>query len=193
MTPPRNRAPGFFRVQTDAHGRPIQPVAAAASIPKPKPPTEEPTMQISRTLTVPTHKLRALFDLPPWADEATISAAMKCAPAPDVIRASSKRTPPTVSAAASRPTAASPLSAPWLSLPTPDLMALIQAAPDAELRSMALSALGTAAQQQAVAEELGHRQFLGMHFSAAARAAGYEPPRVDLTSRAGAPLKGISG
>jgi hypothetical protein len=148
-------------------------------------------MQISRTLTVPTQKLRQLFDLPAWADEATIKAAMLCAPAPDVIRACSKRTPPAVSAAASRPTAASPDALPWLSLPMADLMALIRAAPDAELRSMALSALGTVAQRQAVGEELGHRQFLGRNFPDAARAAGYEPPRVDLASRAGAPLKGI--
>lgn len=72
---------------------------------------KEPSMKISPTLTVPTQKLRALFDLPAWADEAMIRAAMKCAPAPDVIRACSKRTPTVTTLAASR--------TPRASLPAP--------------------------------------------------------------------------
>ena len=61
-------------------------------------------MKISSTLTIPKTKLCELFDLPAWADEATIKAAMNCAPAPGVIRACSNRTPSAVSvSAASRP------------------------------------------------------------------------------------------
>lgn len=80
------------------------PIAAATAKPKSKPTptrtTESSIMKISPTITAPKAKLCALFDLPSWVDDATIRAAMACAPGPDVIRAAAaSRRPPAVVAA----------------------------------------------------------------------------------------------
>jgi len=123
-----------------------------------KPNTEVLTMQLDKTLTVRNDQLRRHLDLPDYADEAVIRAALRCAPPFKEIQAAAAARRPAVRAAAPAPRPAPMLDATNL-----------RASSDAELRSLAASPLATS-DRAAVLEELSHRQLMATAYPGAAKA-----------------------
>lgn len=121
-------------------------------------------MPLNKTVSISTAALRRNLDLPDYVDEATITAALRCAPPFSEIRASAAVRRPAVRAAAPAPRPA----------PVLDVAARARVSTDVELRALAGS-VQTTADRAAVAEELSHRQAMATHYPGLHRGDG---PRV---------------
>jgi len=144
-----------FEARKNAARTPVAAATTATTIFKPN--TEVLTMQLDKTLTVRNDQLRRHLDLPDYADEMTIRAALRCAPPFKEIQAAAASRRPAVRAAAP-----APRPAPLLDVTN------LRASSDAELRSLAASPLATS-DRAAVLEELSHRQLMATAYPGAAK------------------------
>ncbi len=113
-----------------------------------------------KPLTVSLTSLRRLYELPAYADEATIRAAMRCAPPLSKTQAAAKvrgTVRPASSVVAGGPSRLSAGS--------------IAAASDAELRHLSATP-PSAADRKAIDDEIVDRQFMANHFPGAAPSNG---------------------
>jgi hypothetical protein len=118
-------------------------------------------------LRVPIATLRRLYDLPAFADETTVRAAMRCSPPLSKAQAAAK-----ISAGARTATRRA--------APTPRLdTATVSAATNAELTAMAAGSLA-ATERDVVEAELFHRTIMGRCFPGVAPGARFESPRARI-------------